>query len=121
MPEQLYKSFSVTGIENKTVLDSGLSSTTAEPKKLVSVLLKVSGHIDNEIVGFLERESKLEIPDYLVITDEASGTDMFRSTNRKIEIPIDKEIPVGQTWKIGLKCGATLKVLKGSYRYEIGG
>ena len=55
-----FKKFSVSGQANKETLDSGLQSTEAEKKRLLSVLIQTSGYADNTIVGYLE-QTKLSI------------------------------------------------------------
>jgi len=119
MAEKLYQSFSVTGVANSEVLDSGISSTETEKKKVISILICVSGYAGNMVRGWLEREKKLEIYDYVLDTSEASGTNAYRSTTKIIQIPVELEIPVGQTFKVGIYCGGTGKNIYGAYQYEI--
>jgi hypothetical protein len=120
MAEARYKRFNVTGIANTEALDSGMTSSTAEKYRILGLFLYVSGWIDNIIIAYHESTKKLEIPDYLVHTDESSGsTNVQKSVSVERFFPVDLELPVGQTFKVGISCGGTAKNLKGSYKYEV--
>jgi len=115
-----FKKFTVTGTANKEVLDTGLQSTEAEKKRLLSVLIQVSGYADNDVVGYLETTKVFEIPDKLIDTDANTGsTNNQYSLNRINEIEVGVDMPVGTTFKVGIACGATAKNIRGAYRYEI--
>jgi len=115
-----FKKFSVTGQANKETLDSGLQSTEAEKKRLLSVMVQVSGYADNTIVGYQEQTKVFEIPDSLIDTDVDTGSaNSQHSVNRINEIEIGVDLPVGSTFKVGIVCGATAKNIVGAYRYEI--
>lgn len=115
-----FKKFSVTGQANQEVLDSGIQSTETEKKRLLSVLIQVSGYADNDIVGYLETTKVFEIPDKLIDTDANTGsTNQQYSYNRINEIEVGVDMPVGSVFKVGIKCGATAKNIRGAYRYEI--
>lgn len=115
-----FQSFRITGIANATTFDSGLVSTGAEKKRLLSVLLQVSGIVSNDIQGWHEREKVFDAPDELLDTDESTGsTNTQKSYHRLNEIEVGKDLPVGEVFKVAIKCGATAKNLVGMYRYEI--
>ena len=115
-----FKKFSVTGQANQETLDSGLQSTEAEKKRLLSVLIQVSGYASNDVVGYLEQTKVFEIPDSLIDTDTNTGsTNNQHSVNRINEIEVGVDLPVGSTFKVGIVCGATNKNIVGAYRYEI--
>jgi hypothetical protein len=117
-----YQRFSVTGSGNAEVLDTGIESSEAEPKSLIGVYLYVTGWIDNIIIGYHETTKVLELPDYLVHTNEQyANSNCAKSVDvlTYIELPID--LPLGQRFKIGIKCGGTAKNLIGAYKYEIKG
>ncbi len=115
-----FKHFSVSGQANQEVLDSGLQSTETEKKRLLSVMVQVSGYSSNKVVGYLEQTKVFELPDSLIDTDADTGsTNNQHSVNRINEIEIGVDMPVGSTFKIGIVCGATAKNLVGAYRYEV--
>ncbi len=120
MAKTLYQYFSVTGSANTTTYDSGITSTKDEPKHIDSILIHVSGWVGNKIQVWVEREKVLEIPDYLVVTDESTGsTNTQKTTNRLIEFPLDIDLGIGKTLKVAIECGATAKNITGAYKYHI--
>lgn len=115
-----FQLFRITGVANSTEYDDGLESSKENPKRLLSVIVQVSGYSDNDVQGWLEREKILDIPDKCIDTDASvGGTNVQHSFNRLNEIEVGHEIPVGSTFKMAIKCGATNKDLIGAYRYEI--
>lgn len=119
MPPIYYQRFAVTGAANVETLDTGLESTTGFPKRIVSVIISVSGYADNIITGWVEEEQILTLPDYEVDTwADSGGTNTMHSTKKFIEIPIDRILDVGQRFKIGIECGGTAKNIRGAYKYE---
>jgi len=117
-----YKAFAVTGSANELETDSGLESTQAEPKTVQAVLVSVSDYKGNKIEGWIERERVLEIYDYVVNTHaNTGGTNTVYSTTKMVRIPIEAEIPVGQSFKIGIRCGSNATNLYGAYEYTITG
>ena len=117
---KLYEDFSITGVANDTVYDDGIESTDVEKKRVIALLLNVSGYAGNIIEYWLERERKGKIPDYLLDTDANSGgTNTLYSTIKINRIEVNLDIPVGQRFKVAIRCGATAKNLRGCYEYEI--
>lgn len=115
-----FQEFSVTGSANTTVWDDGISSTEAEKKKLVSIIISVSDYKGNLVRVIKEREDIAKIYDYVLNTHaNTGGTSTLYSTHKLIEIPVDIEIPVGQTIQIGIQSGATATNIFGAYKYEI--
>lgn len=119
MPEKLYQAYAVTGSANTTVYDSGITSTETEKKRVLSVLINVSNYAGNLVQGWLEREKKVDVYDYVLNTDNATGTNAYRSTSKIIEIPLELDVPVGQTFKMAIKSGGTATNIQGAYKYEI--
>ena len=114
------KYFKVTGENNATVYDTGLSSSAEAPKRLKSILINVAAREGNKIQGWLEREKVFELPDALIDTQELTGADTFPlSMNALNEIPVGVDMPVGTTFKVAIDSGATKSDLYGAYRYEI--
>ena len=115
-----YQSFRITGVANSTTYDSGLKSTEARKKRLLSLLLQVSGIASNDIQGWHEQEKVTDIPDEMLDTDESTGsTNTQKAMSRLNEVDVGLDIPAGETYKIAIKCGATNKNLVGMYRYEV--
>ena len=115
-----FKYFKVTGENNKTVYDAGLTSSAEAPKRLIGVMINVAAREGNKIQGWLEREKVFELPDHLIDTQELVGSDDFpMSMNALNEIPVGVDMPVGTTFKVAIESGGTKSDLYGAYRYEI--
>lgn len=114
-----YKSFSVTGEANKTVMDSGLISTVEEPKNIKAVLIDVSAYQGNILEGWIETQRILEISDRVLNSSQIISLDHCAvSTTKIIRIPIDEPIPPGMIFKIGINCGAAPSNITGAYEYS---
>jgi len=112
--------FKVTGVANKSTPDTGLKSTEAEKKRLLSIWVVVSGQADNFIQGYHERAKMFEIPDRLIdVETDAFDYNKAKGANRINEIEVGFDIPAGQAFSIAIQCGATAKDLHGCYNYEI--
>ena len=115
-----FQKFRITGVANATTFDSGLVSTGAEKKRLLSVLVQVSALKSNDIQGWHEREKVFDVPDELVETSEQMATAQRpMGYNRLNEIEVGKDLPIGETFKAAIMCGANNTDLVGMYRYEI--
>lgn len=115
-----YQYFSVTGSANTTVLDTGITSTQETKYHLVGMLVYVSGRAGNRVKVKLERTDLVDIPDYLIATDESTGsTNVQKASVAICEVPMGMDVPVGQAIQAGIKCGATAKNLFGAYIYEV--
>lgn len=115
-----YKYFKVTGVDNKTVYDDGLTSSEEAKKRLVSVMINVAAREGNKVQGWLEREQVFELPDALIDTQEESTDNKHPlSQNALNEIPVGVDMPVGTTFKVAIESSATHSDLYGAYRYEI--
>ena len=113
-----YKAFTVTGVINVTTLDAGLVSLVDVPVHIAAILITVQDWQGNYIEGWIGNERILEIPDYLIDSNADLGAANFPvSTTKLIRIPVDHDIPAGQIFKIGIRCGATAGNLFGSYEY----
>lgn len=117
-----FQKFSITGVANTITYDTGLQSSTENPKRLLSVLVQCDLYEGSDIQGWWEREKVFEIPDYLIDTSEQNpATYHGKSFNRINEIEVGYEIPVGSTFAVAVGCGATPNIIRGAYRYEIVG
>ncbi len=116
----LYKSFTVEGIENKTVFDSGLISSIDEPKRLRAVIISVSEWQTNVLEGWIETNRILEIVDLVLNTQHEYGAaNAYPSTTKLLRIPIEENIPPGMIFKIAIRCGTNASNIYGAYEYEI--
>jgi len=120
MAAKYYQSFSVTGSANTKVYDAGLTSSEEEPKTCIGIMITVSDYKDNEIEVWIERDRIATLRDYNFDTYAGTGgTNTYYSHTKTLMIPIDHEIAVGDTIKIGISSGANATNLRGSYVYEI--
>lgn len=105
-----YYSETITGVSNTVVYGSGLSSTEAEPKRVLNVMVVVSARNGNMVEGWIERERILQVYDLLFPLQ----TDTFR-----LNLPIELEIPIGKTFNFAVRSGATATTLYVTYEYEV--
>jgi len=118
----LFQLFRVTGVANNITYDDGLKSTETEKKNLVAIHLEVAAYAatdDNEIQGWQERAKIFEFPEKLFNAELANATAPANTRPKMDQIPVGLEIPVGETFKIAIKCAATLNSIRGAYEYEI--
>lgn len=119
---RLFQLLRITGVANSTTFDDGLKSTESEKKRLVSVHVQMdaySGTDDNEVQGWHERAKVIDIPEKLFPSEAAADTASDVSEPRSKIIPVNLDIPAGESFKVALKCAATLTKLRGMYEYEI--
>ena len=115
-----YQSFTITGEANKTKWDAGLKGTDAEPKKLLGLLLFVTGQAGNQILLDRERKRLMSLYDYHIDTDEQNtDANTPKSVNKLVWIDIEADVPAGVIVMVGVACGATNKNVFGSYVYEL--
>lgn len=115
-----YKGFRITGSTNTTKYDAGLASSKESPKKLDEVWLNVSGYADNDVELWHESTTIATIPDKLLQTDADLGAANFPYSTAKItKVKVDRDIPIGESIKAAIKCGATAKNVQGCYVYEL--
>lgn len=114
-----YEAFTITGVANDTAWDDGLAGTEGVPKKLLGLLLCVTGHAGNLIKLDRERKTLLTLYDYHIDTDEDSGgANTLRSTSKMQWVDCEADVGVGVKVQVGIACGATAKNLFGAYVYE---
>lgn len=112
----------ITGVANVITYDDGLKSTEAEKKRLIAVHLQMDFYAatdDNEVQGYHERAKVFDIPEKLIPSEASADTASNTSEPRSKAIPVDMNLPSGDTFKVALKCAATLTKLRGAYEYEI--
>lgn len=114
--------FHVAGIANTIVYDTGLQSTAAEKKRLLSVSLIVDEVAANKVQGYHERAKIFDIPDQLVDVESVTGNINLAKPGARIsEIEVGLDIPVGETFKAAIQCAATATDIYGTYNYELAG
>lgn len=116
-----FKEFRLSGKTSQIAFDEGLESSKEEPKRLLSILVQVSGYDPNvDVAGYFEREKTFALPSSLIDTTEDAGTtNSMKSFNRINEIEVGIDLPVGSKYQVAISCGSTAKDLIGAYRYEI--
>ncbi len=115
-----YKEFVVVGTASETVLDGGLTSTEVEPKRIVAILICVELYAGNHIEGWIGTNQIVGASDYVFDTfDESAADTPALSTTKINRLPIGEDIPVGEIFKIGIRCGLTDTDIYGAYEYEI--
>jgi len=114
-----YKKFEVRGTANTIGYDVGLTSTEEEPKKLKYIEIRVDAFHKNTIEGWLEREQFFEILDRTVEAVNGVTIADINTRNPIARLDIDVDIPIGQTFKVAIRCGAAITNIEGAYAYEI--
>lgn len=113
-----YKSFTVTGTENKEKLDGGLTSVVEVPVHVNAIIINVSTHKGNLVQCWIGTTKVLEVYDYSLDTQEATATDLGPFSTQKIgRLPVDLDVPAGEIFKAGISCGTTASIIYGSYEY----
>lgn len=112
-----YKGFHVNALANVTTLDAGLVSLVEAPVHINAVIINTSAYEGNVIEGWIGNKRVLEIYDFNLDTQEEAVAFTGLSVNKIGRLPIDEDIPPGQTFKIGSNCGAVGHHLYGAYEY----
>lgn len=117
-----FQSFRITGVANSLEYDDGLKSTESEPKRLNNIHAQMDKHAgtdDNDFQGWHERAKVFDIPEKMIPDQLTGDTTADLAQPRSKVIPVDLDIPVGETFKAAMKCAATLCNVRGVYEYEI--
>lgn len=117
-----FQLFRVIGVANSIIYDTGLKSTETEKKKLIAVHLELEKYAatdDNEIQGWHERAKIFEFPEKMFNTELSNAVVAVNTRVKMDQIPVDLDIPIGETFKIAIKCAATDVDMRGVYEYEI--
>ena len=114
--------FRITGVANAITYDGGLKSTVAEPKRLRAIHMQMDANStldDNEFQGYHERAKVFDVPDKLINTVGKAEFPVLQRCELMSKIPVDIDIPAGETFKAAVKCSATAVNARGIYEYEI--
>ncbi len=117
-----FQNFRITGVANTITYDDGLKSTTAEPKRLIACHIQMNKHAgtdDNDVQGYHERAKVFDIPEKLFPAELAASAAPEQPEPTAKVIPVDIDIPAGETFKVAVKCAATFVIVRGAYEYEI--
>ena len=112
----------ITGVANQVAYDDGLKSTETEKKRLVAVHVQMDAYAatdDNEIQGWHERAKVFEFPEKMFSTEVSTATSSTAAREKMPSVPVDLELPAGESFKLAIKCAATAIDVRGAYEYEI--
>jgi len=112
--------FRITGAANQIAYDTGVSSTETEKKRLLYLGVQLTGYADNDVQGYHERTKVFDIPDTLIDVELTTFNENESKPGPRItQVEVGLDIPVGETFKAAIKCGATAKNFRGFYAYEL--
>lgn len=117
-----FQLFRITGGTNSIVYDGGLKSTAAEKKRLVAVHVQMDKHAgtdDNDVQGYHERAKVFDIPEKMFPSLLTAAVASRLSAPESKAVPVDLDIPAGETFKVAIKCAATAVNVRGAYEYEM--
>lgn len=117
-----FQLFRITGVANVITYDDGLKSTEAEKKRLIACHVEMERYSttdDNEVQGYHERAKVFDLPEKMFPVEREDAATSAAATLKMTQVPVDIDIPVGETFKVALKCAATLSKLRGAYEYEL--
>lgn len=116
-----FQAFDVEAADGATEYDTGLRSTTENPKTLLSVLVQVKElPLEDSMLQIWHEQEKIsEIPLVLLDSPYASGQTEPFSKNRLNEVEVGFAIPIGAVVKVASKAVGGTQTIRGSYRYEI--
>jgi hypothetical protein len=114
--------FRVIGNTNAITYDDGLKSTDTEPKRLLAVYLQCAawdGNDQTDVQGYHERAKVFDLPAKAIpaVPDTATSQSTAPPLYHRQEVELD--IPVGEVFKVAIKCGSTAVKIRGWYEYEI--
>ena len=110
----------LTGGINDIKYDTGLTSTPTEKKRLLSISLVVTDILNNQVQGYHEKAKVFDIPDLLIDEETIAGAINLAKPGARIgEIEVGLDIPVGEVFKLAIKCGAAAQDVYGCYNYEL--
>jgi hypothetical protein len=119
---RLFQLFRIQGVANVITYDAGLKSTEAEKKSLKNIYLQMDAQAatdDNNVLGYHERAKVFELPEKMIPTQLHTDTALKSPFGAHLMIPVELDIPAGETFKAAIQCAATATILRGVYEYEI--
>ncbi|KKM77760.1 hypothetical protein LCGC14_1366820 [marine sediment metagenome] len=119
----LFQKIQFDGVANAITYDDGLKSTEAEPKRLRAVLVeleKYDGTDDNcQVQGYHERSKTFDIPDKLFPAELKTATAQKAAGQKMARILVEMDVPVGEVFKLAIKCASVAIAIRGAYEYEL--
>jgi len=117
---RFHQLFRITGVANTIVYADALKSTEAEKKRLVSVRLLVNNYKDNDVQGYHERAKVFDLPDRLLdMEDNGLSLNRAKPGARINDLEVALDLPVGESFKVAIRCGADVSDVHGAYVYEL--
>jgi len=119
LPPYYYASAEVAGKANEETVKDILTSTAEEPKRIISMMWQETTPTENNdaiIRAYIEREKILETR--VTLFSQAHDSDIKHSLP---ELPIEMDLPVGQSLKVGHLSGPTASNVYYTVKYEITG
>jgi len=115
-----FQSLTASATTGTSTYDSGLRSTSENPKTLLSILIQVTEKpiALSMLQVWYEKEKIAEIP-LTLLDSHAQNVDFAWSKNRLNEIEIGFSIPIGAVVKAAVKAVGGTQTIVGAYRYEI--
>jgi len=111
------------GTANSIAYDDGLKSTESEKKRCLAVhveLEKYDGTDDDvQVQGYHERSKVFDIPEKMFNTELKTATVEVAYVKKLSRIPVELDIPVGEIFKLAIKCASVAVDIRGMYEYEI--
>ena len=117
-----FQLFRVSGVASSIAYDDGLKSTETEKKSLVRVHIEIEKYAGDEICniqGWHERAKIYDLPEKLFKTEANNATSQSAAGQKLADVPVDLEIPVGESFKAAIQCASTAVDMRGAYEYEI--
>lgn len=117
-----FQLFRITGVANSITYDDGLISTEAERKRLIACHIQMNSYAntdDNDVQGYHERTKIFDIPEKMFPSLRNNVQAAVLSDPMSKAIPVDLDIPGGESFKVALKCAASNVDLRGMYEFEI--
>lgn len=117
-----FQAFYVSGAASSIDYDTGLKSTQTEKKRLITVHVEADKYPLNEtcnVQGWHERAKVFEIPVRMFSVELYTAVVPVNVPQKRTAVPVDFEIPEGESFKVAIHCGATPIKIRGTYEYEI--
>lgn len=115
-----FQALTASAADGATEYDSGLRSTSENPKRLLSILVQVTELplVSSMLQVWYEKEKIAEIPLNLINSPYAAAAQSY-GRNMLNEVEIGFDIPVGAIVRTAVKAVGGTQTIIGAYRYEI--
>lgn len=115
-----FQAMTAQAADGATAYDTGLRSTTENPKRLLSILIGVVElPLSTSMLQiWYEKEKIAEIPLNLINSPYAAAADSY-GRNMLNEVEVGFDIPIGAIVMAAVKAVGGTQTIIGAYRYEI--